>query len=558
MESLNHILDSITQGCFMAVLDLTDAYLTVPIGEDYIRFLKFIFQGQVYCYICLPFGISSAPRKFTKLLKPIAAFLRSRGIVVVFYIDDVWLTALTYHSCLQSVLLTAQTFSRLGFLLNRKKSKPRPSTKVTVLGFDLDSVAMLILLPQTKKDDVILHCTNLLSQDTHTIRYLARVLGKIISCFPALPLARAHYRYLEKDKNRALTLNGFNFEATTSISMETESDLHWLIAHLPTASAPIRTPPINLELFTDASFYGWGAVLLDDPARGLFSEAELVHSINTKESLAILYAVLSFLDQLRHKHVLIRTDNTTALAVMSQMGTMKHAVHDLVSRFLWFIAEENNITFSFAHIPGILNTQADFESRTFNPFTEWTLPSDVFTDICSFLGYPCLDLFATRLNNKLDRYISWYPDPFCEHVDAFTLKWTEFAYAFPPFVLLSRVLTKISCDAARVLLIFPLWPNQPWFPRLLHMIVSPLVILKNRTKLFLPWNPQFLHPLHESMLLCSTILSGNVVESQEFRLTLQNTSPSDSESTLNLNMRKIFKTGTTMPFQGRLIPLIRL
>ena len=59
----------------MCVLELNDAYLTIAISTHYVQFLKFILNGKYYCYLVLPFRISSAPQKFTKLLKPIVAFL---------------------------------------------------------------------------------------------------------------------------------------------------------------------------------------------------------------------------------------------------------------------------------------------------------------------------------------------------------------------------------------------------------------------------------------------------------------------------------------------------
>ena len=34
---------------------------------------------------------------------------------------------------------------------------------------------------------------------------------------------------------------------------------------------------------------------------------------------------------------------------------------------------------------------------------------------------PCRDLFASRLNKQLDRYVSWHPDPDAKAVDAFSL-----------------------------------------------------------------------------------------------------------------------------------------
>ena len=71
-----HIISLIMPGYFMAVFYLKDAYLVIPIAGSYMKFLKFIWNGQIYMYVVLPFGLSSASIKFMKLLKPILAQLQ--------------------------------------------------------------------------------------------------------------------------------------------------------------------------------------------------------------------------------------------------------------------------------------------------------------------------------------------------------------------------------------------------------------------------------------------------------------------------------------------------
>ena len=67
-------------------------------------------------------------------------------------------------------------------------------------------------------------------------------------------------------------------------------------------------------------------------------------------------------------------------------------------------------------------------------------------------GKPHIDLFATRLNNRLPVFVSPVPDPLAESVDALTLDWTGLdAYAFPPPVLLNAVLRKIHLESSVIL-----------------------------------------------------------------------------------------------------------
>ena len=67
-------------------------------------------------YIVLPFGISSAPHKFTKLLKPILAHLCSRGIVIITYLDDGWTIAKFFDLCFQNIFAIMSFFHTYRFL----------------------------------------------------------------------------------------------------------------------------------------------------------------------------------------------------------------------------------------------------------------------------------------------------------------------------------------------------------------------------------------------------------------------------------------------------------
>ena len=65
------------------------------------------------------------------------------------------------------------------------------------------------------------------------------------------------------------------------------------------------------------------------------------------------------------------------------------------------------------------NTLADYMSRNFSDNIKWELNQNIFDKICKVFGKP--DLFVSRLNNKLDTYISWAPEPGAWKVDAFSV-----------------------------------------------------------------------------------------------------------------------------------------
>lgn len=88
METLSSVLLSMEENCFMASIDLQDAYYTVKIDREYRKFLRFKWNGKLFQFTCLPNGLSCAPRIFTKLLKPIFMNLRKQGFISAYYLDD--------------------------------------------------------------------------------------------------------------------------------------------------------------------------------------------------------------------------------------------------------------------------------------------------------------------------------------------------------------------------------------------------------------------------------------------------------------------------------------
>ena len=82
--------DLLRKGDFMVKIDLKDAYFTVPVWQNHLKFLRFVWKETIYDFACLPFRLASAPRVFTKLMKPVVGLLRQLGIRRKVYLDDIF------------------------------------------------------------------------------------------------------------------------------------------------------------------------------------------------------------------------------------------------------------------------------------------------------------------------------------------------------------------------------------------------------------------------------------------------------------------------------------
>ena len=306
-------------------------------------------------------------------------------------------------------------------------------------------------------------------------------MGLMVAYSPAVEYAGVHFKTLERDKIKALKRSKGNFEDTMWVSEGGVADIKWWLNNLDNHRQIRQTQP-DVELFTDASHQGWGAHTESQQAGGRWHESELKH-INALELRAILFGLKSICKE-RNKHIRIRTDSTTALAYVKNMGGSKSEDCLREALQIWEWAQEQQCWLSITHIPGVENVLADLRSRHFKDHLEWELSQDIFEEICAAWGTPEVDLFASRLNNKLERYVSWEPEPGSWRTDAFSFSWTNmFVYCFPPFSLLPRVARKITRDGARAIVVAPHWPAQPWHPVLQRAAAQSMTFEKNKDNL---------------------------------------------------------------------------
>ena len=102
MGNLKTALNMMRQNCFMEFIDLSDAYYSVPVALTDQKYFE-----QLYKFVCLHNGLSSARRIFTKLLKPV---FHKQGHKIMGYLDDSFLIGDKFEECKKSVIATVKLF----------------------------------------------------------------------------------------------------------------------------------------------------------------------------------------------------------------------------------------------------------------------------------------------------------------------------------------------------------------------------------------------------------------------------------------------------------------
>ena len=212
----------------------------------------------------------------------------------------------------------------------------------------------------------------------------------------------------------------------------------------------------------------------------------------------MLYGVQGFLPLLRDQSVSLFADNTTALAYLRNQGGTHSSLLNSVAQAILRLCEVHGIRLVPQFIPGHLNVLANSLSRR-SPVlgSEWTLCFPAFCDLIR-LWPVSIDLFATALNHRLPVCFLPMDDPQSAGTDAVMQSRDGLqAYAFPPFGLLQRVLTKVRQSRGLELTwVAPFWPQHPWFSDLLELLVAVPVFLPRRKDLLR--QPHF-HRFHQNL-----------------------------------------------------------
>jgi len=469
METLDRILKFVTRVMWAASLDVTDAFLSVPIHPDFQKYFCFLMDGEIFMFLRLPFGLTTAPWAFTRVMRPIKGCLRLRGVFVTSYLDDFLVLAVTRALCALHSAWTEKLLIWLGFDINYPKSSLVPSQSIEYLGILLNLRTLTLALPSDKVSRILALCQESSRVMETTRRELEALVGLLNFAHPILSLGRMWLQplilWMNEHSSPAFRDTPFPTDVGLSEALRPFLDAKFLATPIS-----FRPPVPFLDLATDASDYGWSGVIGPITVHDSWTQWEQSNSINWREIRAILNSVSYLQDCLAHRTIRIHTDSMVALFCLKRMGSLHSAGISATIKHLLLLCQERNIIFVPVHISGCLNVLADQASRSGPIQTEWCLDPDTFDWI--FQECPCspqVDLFATRANFRFARYVSPCPDPGAFAQDALKkdFDWNQFQciYAFPPPAMMPLIMDKICSFQGTMVLIAPAL-SEPWLPRL--------------------------------------------------------------------------------------------
>jgi hypothetical protein len=538
LSHLQAALEITEEGDFQCKYDLQSAYFHIKIHNEHVKYLGASFTNEngakiYFVFLYMPFGLASAVHAITKLFKPIIAHLGSKGIRHTIFIDDGRTVSETKEKSREDFSITLEVIKKAGWIIEATKtdSVNDGSKSKEYLGFLINTENMKVYLTDLKRSGVTAAVNDVIISRGRYIaaRHLAKVIGKMISCEPAvgpfsLIAAKRAYSILEE------TVQGQGWKANLKVTDEIVEDLQLFVAELQAFDGyPIRTaatavsvvsiigPPsehmrttvisnhvkrLPSEIWAgDASNIAVCAYSVKSENEvyyiGKLSPGESLLSSGHRELLTVKYALESQLQNngpwSSSRTLYWLTDSTNLVAFLTK-GSMKKPIQEDVLKVLK-LARQLNVCIVPIHLlrddPRI--SLADAGSKCPDS-DDWSVDNETFNSISENYGPFTIDLFADQSNKKVDRFYSNFACPTSIGVDAFCHNWdNEVAWICPPVKLVIQTIRKIKSTKGKGVLICPKWPTARFWPVLFprgnitepftHVAeISPLILQNQRAR----------------------------------------------------------------------------
>ncbi len=169
------------RGALMAKFDVRSAFRNLAVLPSQRYLLGMKWRGKFFVDLVLPFGLRSAPFIFNSVAEMVEWILRHNYSIrdLLHYLDD-YITAGPPEclDCARNIALASSVCQRLGLPLHPDKTVG-PSTRLTVLGIELDTILQIARLPPTKLQDLKLLLRDWSSRKWCTRVQLESLIGKL-------------------------------------------------------------------------------------------------------------------------------------------------------------------------------------------------------------------------------------------------------------------------------------------------------------------------------------------------------------------------------------------
>lgn len=400
------------KGAYMFFFDLKSGYHYIDIAQEHQTFLDFHggrlipLTKSFYVFTVLPFGLSSAPYVFTKVLKPLEKYWRLQGLCIAIFLDDGWTIVQDRESCRIKARDVRADLYNAGFVVNEDKSVWEPTQLLDWLDITWNSVLGSLKIVERRIVKIINTIDHIIEADfLVSARELASFTGQIISTGPVVG-------NIGGIMTRHCVLCRNNWDSISRLDDYCKEELYFWkenIANINAKYCFVSKIP-NYFVYSDASATEGGAIIdfnNDFVCHKVWSENERGQSSTWRELSVIEFSLQLFASVLEGSHVKWFTDSQVAAKIV-EVGSMKLDLYKMARR-IFDICIRSGIHLEVQWIPRTSNQQADYVSRL--------IDTDEFFFLEDLWGPHSVDCLANYYNRKLPTYFSRFWNPYSSGVD---------------------------------------------------------------------------------------------------------------------------------------------
>uniref|UniRef100_A0A0N5BBX0 RNA-directed DNA polymerase n=1 Tax=Strongyloides papillosus TaxID=174720 RepID=A0A0N5BBX0_STREA len=379
IEQQSHIIpriDRITGDAagkrFYTSFDLKAGFHQIPLDENSRKIAAFITHEGVFQYKVMPMGLTGSPDKFQEIMDEVLAGIPNCYV----YLDDILTCANDETIHLNNIEAILQRIEQFGMKITLNKCQFGRST-AQYLGFVLDNNG---IHPNPDKVKAI------------SEKPIPRNQKEVKSFLGAASYFRRHIKNFSAIADPLYKLDkAFEWTESHTIAFNKLKDA---LINATTLSPPDNTK--NYTIFTDASFQGLGAALVQNDKPIAFASrslkpAEKNYPIIKLEALGLVYALKQFRPYIYGKHTVVVTDHKPLLALLKNKE-----LTGILQRYQMAIMEYD---LTIQYIKGEANNVADYLSR--ESFMAIDVKDTLLEDTFPTTGFPPY---------KIERFQDFYDD----------------------------------------------------------------------------------------------------------------------------------------------------
>ncbi|XP_046373937.2 uncharacterized protein K02A2.6-like [Haliotis rufescens] len=349
IPTLEDLCTKLSGGVKFTKLDMSHAYQQLVLDEESRKYVVINTHKGLFRYTRLPFGVSSAPAIFQRMIESILQGLDySAG-----YLDDIINSGINDSEHLRILDEVLHRLSEAGLRLRRNKCVFM-ADEVEYLGYRLDSEG---LHPVEKKIAAIQEAK--VPENVKELRAYLGILNYYHRFLPNLPDTLSPlYKLLQKEvKWSWSTSQQKAFEKSKNLLQSSDVLIHF------DSSKP-------LLLQCDASPYGVGVVLAHQLPDGserpisfasrTLTKAEQNYSQLDREGLSVIFGLRKFHKYVYGRHFQIVTDHKPLVSLFNENNPVPQMVSPRVQRWSVLLTAYD---YKIVHRKGTQHTNADALSR---------------------------------------------------------------------------------------------------------------------------------------------------------------------------------------------------